>query len=57
MKPPPLLHFSWTRQSRKKSLSGMSLPQQANEGVLLSPQPSSLISKGLQFGMISMSMI
>ncbi|QQP55538.1 Hypothetical protein FKW44_008758 [Caligus rogercresseyi] len=46
MKPPP--HVSWTRTFRRGSLSGIALPQQANEGVLLTP--SSLISKGLQFG-------
>ncbi|QQP50873.1 Hypothetical protein FKW44_012021 [Caligus rogercresseyi] len=37
----------WTRQSRRRSLSGIALPQQTNEGVL---SPSMFICKGSQFG-------
>ncbi|QQP54218.1 Hypothetical protein FKW44_006979 [Caligus rogercresseyi] len=48
MKPPPTLLLDSSITKKKSLRRVMSLPQQANEGVLLSPHPSSLISKGLQ---------
>ncbi|QQP54741.1 Hypothetical protein FKW44_007667 [Caligus rogercresseyi] len=37
-----LLQVPWTRQSRRRSLSGNARPQQTNEGVLLTLRVSSV---------------